>query len=100
MAGDPGLQPERTALAWNRTALAVAVNGVLVARGAAQQGSAALGGVAALIFVAAAGFAIVGTRRRAALLAGSGISGAPHAQLITFAFGAVMLVSVAAVLAA
>ncbi len=33
---DPGLQQERTALAWERTAIAVMVSGVLLARYAAQ----------------------------------------------------------------
>ncbi|MEQ8841826.1 MAG: DUF202 domain-containing protein [Acidimicrobiales bacterium] len=33
---DPGLQQERTALAWERTAIAIMVSGVLLARYAAQ----------------------------------------------------------------
>jgi uncharacterized membrane protein YidH (DUF202 family) len=33
---DPGLQQERTALAWERTAIAVMVSGVLLARSAAN----------------------------------------------------------------
>ena len=33
---DPGVQHERTALAWERTAIAIMVNGVLLARYAAQ----------------------------------------------------------------
>ena len=36
--GDPGLQPQRTVLAWNRTAIAVFVNAVLVLRAGAHCG--------------------------------------------------------------
>lgn len=35
---DPGLQPQRTALAWKRTALAVMVNALVVLRDGAQEG--------------------------------------------------------------
>lgn len=41
---DPGLQQERTALAWERTAISVMVAGVLLARFAASNASAILAG--------------------------------------------------------
>ncbi|GAA2838069.1 hypothetical protein GCM10010441_72990 [Kitasatospora paracochleata] len=61
---DPGLQPERTLLAWSRTALLLAVNALLILRSGLlgqQPGLAALGGVLA---GAAAWFHWYGTWRR------------------------------------
>ena len=52
---DPGLQQERTALAWERTAIAIMVAGVLLARYAAQSSNwiTALAGIAQTIVGAA-----------------------------------------------
>ncbi|BAJ29331.1 MULTISPECIES: DUF202 domain-containing protein [Kitasatospora] len=64
---DPGLQPERTLLAWSRTALVLAADALLVLRtGYVHQlaGLAALGGVLAL---AAVGLYVHGLRRRSAV---------------------------------
>ncbi|MFK0194202.1 DUF202 domain-containing protein [Kitasatospora sp. NPDC090308] len=64
---DPGLQPERTLLAWSRTALVLAADALLVLRTGYLRGSpglAALGGVLAL---AAAGLYAHGVRRRGAV---------------------------------
>ncbi|WP_166872268.1 DUF202 domain-containing protein [Salinibacterium sp. ZJ450] len=60
---DPGLQPERTLLAWQRTVLSLAVAGVLAARFAAPQiglPAAVLGLISAALSIAA----YVGVRYR------------------------------------
>ena len=66
MARDPGLQPERTALAWSRTALAVLVNALLLLR-AGMVGEhrvrVGIGGVLLLAAGLVQGFAALRRRR-------------------------------------
>ncbi|MCH0539489.1 DUF202 domain-containing protein [Streptomyces sp. MUM 203J] len=65
---DPGLQPERTRLAWRRTTLSCTVAAALAARQAVHEGPTAAGvlgaGLSLLVWV---GFLVVADRRMRAL---------------------------------
>lgn len=66
--GDPGLQPERTALSWTRTSLAIAVNALLSLRAGLVAGEPAMVAVGALLFAAAGAAVAVGAVRRRQLM--------------------------------
>jgi uncharacterized membrane protein YidH (DUF202 family) len=68
-ARDPGLQGERTALSWNRTALVIVVNALLALRSGWVSGQPLLS-VAGVVLVAAAIAAVVYGNRRGRALAG------------------------------
>jgi uncharacterized membrane protein YidH (DUF202 family) len=64
---DPGLQPERTDLAWSRTLLNIVVNGGLVLRtGSANHNTALM--LAGAVLVATGGALVVVARLRASQL--------------------------------
>ncbi|GAA1503473.1 uncharacterized membrane protein YidH (DUF202 family) [Agromyces terreus] len=64
LSRDPGMQPERTALAWSRTGLAIAVNAVLVLRDGLSSSQPALSTAGVALFVLAAVAVAHGAVRR------------------------------------
>ncbi|MGI9822388.1 DUF202 domain-containing protein [Agromyces sp. Marseille-Q5079] len=69
---DPGLQAERTALAWTRTALAIAVNAVLVLRSGLVSDQPALAAAGVVLFAISAAAAAYGVVRKRELGAAQG----------------------------
>jgi len=80
--GDPGLQPQRTALAWSRTSLAVLVNALVVLRTGAQAGKTPLIVLGILLLVAAAAGVLYSAWRRRQLLQGTPAGAPPAAAML------------------
>lgn len=87
---DPGLQPERTALAWNRTALAAVINACLLLRsGMEGLNPALLLGAGCLIAVASSLMLIGSVSERA--LSSATVPRAPAPSRMLLAAGSVVL---------
>ncbi|HLU57698.1 MAG TPA: DUF202 domain-containing protein [Pseudonocardia sp.] len=97
---DPGLQPERTALAWRRTGLAVAVGAIASTRLLAPElGAGAV--VLGVLGLALAGLLVVGSSRRvrrtqACLLEDGTLTSGPGGRLIAAVCIACTLTGIAA----
>lgn len=80
-----GLQAERTALAWNRSALAVLANALLVLRAGAESHEASLVVVASMLLFAAGAAVFYGAWRRRRLLSGQGATSPCPTAILTVA---------------
>jgi uncharacterized membrane protein YidH (DUF202 family) len=90
--GDAGLQPERTALSWTRTALALAVNALLSIRAGLVAGEPWLVAVGVLLFGASGAAVVIGTVRRRQL-SGARLVITPPAGALVGVAAATMLAS-------
>lgn len=94
---DPGLQVERTALAWSRTGLAVLVNALLALRSGWVTGEVSITFLGVALLLSAAVVALCGTRRGRHLASDGGAVSAPGS--IVAGVAAVALLACAAALA-
>jgi uncharacterized membrane protein YidH (DUF202 family) len=93
---DPGLQGERTSLAWNRTALAMFVNAVLILRSGLSTDTTPITVVGIVLLAAAGAGAACGAWRRRALLHDP-LATAPPAAVVLGVALATLLACAAAV---
>ena len=94
---DPGLQAERTALAWNRTGLAVLVNALLVLRSGWTGRGAPITALGFVLLLASGAIIFYGAWRRRHLQSGLGTL-APSAHAVA-AVAAVTLLACAVAIA-
>lgn len=90
---DPGLQPERTLLAWRRTCLGLLLNSFLLMRGGALHDEPAATGVGLLV-MALAGWLYARVRARLATSLGARAS-APDPRVVVAATCAALLLCLA-----
>ena len=86
-ARDPGLQPERTALAWFRTGLSFLVNALLALKAGVQSGQPALVALGVSLLVASLGTAAVGSWREHRLLRRAERAGPPAIAMLATTLG-------------
>ncbi|MFL6719808.1 MAG: DUF202 domain-containing protein [Burkholderiaceae bacterium] len=97
---DPGLQAERTVLAWSRTAFALLVNAILWLRTGMADDDRALLLFGVALLALAAGFHFCGKRRGRALMTGARPVPAHPALMGALASGAALACLLAAVASA
>jgi len=97
VSGDRGLQRERTALAWNRTGLALFVNAVLAIRTGAHEGGVLAMALGIVLLVAAAATVACGFWRWRQLVR-SEIPSAPPVPVVLAVMNATWLACAAGLL--
>ena len=97
MTKDPGLQPERTALAWRRTGLVMAANAILLLRSGLQAGPVAVSWLGVALVCVAVAMLLAGEHRRVHLSRTA--AAAPADLLILLTSGGAVLASIAALVA-
>jgi uncharacterized membrane protein YidH (DUF202 family) len=94
MRFDLGLQPQRTSLAWSRTAISVLINALVVLRTASTSNHTALYALGLGLLIASIFVAIAGAKRGIALKGDFNSAGSPH-----FLIGSLTSITVATAVA-